>query len=166
MWIWHQLQIARAKSILTNINGFTPAFSFVGGDGCAIALDETRRRIGFLDRYGDSWIYAYSEILDLQIAKNGISFTKTNRGRQLASAFAGKFLFGDKGFLIGGNTASTTMSERIRRLTLKVFIRDMKRPVWEITFYSGSPIEEDNRRLKKAATALDEWYGRVRAAIG
>jgi hypothetical protein len=74
-------------------------------------------------------------------------------------------LFGPLGFEVGGRTGSTTISERITALSLKIYVSDIANPVREIGFYRGAAIEMNSRQFRKCATALNEWQARLHFAM-
>jgi hypothetical protein len=164
-WGRRQLQISRATNGLQKLRGFSPTFSLVGTDGTSIAMDPIAKQIAFIDQAGNAFIYKFKDIIAAEACKNGISFTKTNRGSQIVTAAIGQLLCGPKGFVVGGTTGSTTTSERVNALSIKIYLADVTLPMREIGFYRGSAIEMSSRRFQKYVAVLDEWYGRLRVAI-
>jgi len=165
LWGRRQLQIGRATGALQSIPGYTAAYSVVGTDGASLALDPAAKKVAFVDRAGKPVVYDFKDIVAVEVCKNGISVTKTNRGSQVITALVGQLIFGHKGFIIGGNTGSQRTSERVMALSMKVYLTDHASPVREIGFYKGSAIETNSRKFKRCATELDEWYGRMQTAI-
>jgi hypothetical protein len=165
LWGRRRLQVTRAVDVLQKIGGFTCDFWVVGTEGTGLGIDSRQRNIAFVSNSGDSRVYSFRDIIGVEICRNGVSFTRTNRGLQFVSAFAGQALFGTKGFLVGGTTASTTTSERIKTLSLKIYVNDLGNPAWDICFYRGAPLELDSRRFRRHLSEIDEWYGRIRAAM-
>ncbi|WP_370091002.1 hypothetical protein [Bradyrhizobium yuanmingense] len=168
--VWHYwgkryLQVNRAKNALQRLGGFSATFSLVGTDGATVALDAVARKIAFVDRAGNPSIYMFKEIIAVEACKNGTSFSKTNRGSQIVTAAIGHLLFGTKGFVVGGTTGSSTTSERVTALSIKIYLTDLAQPVREIGFYKGPAIEMRSRRFQQSVAILDEWYGRLRIAI-
>ena len=156
---------SRATAALKALPACSPTHYIVGTDGAALAIDASARKIAFVDRRGVASTYGFRDIVSVEACKNGVTHTKTNRGSQLAGAAIGKMLFGNTGMLIGGQTGSTTASERVKHLSLKVYVRDVAQPVREICIYRGKAVELTNRSFIKCAQDLDEWYGRIRAAM-
>ena len=158
-------QINRAASVLAQIPGCSPMFSVIGTDGSGVAMDTATKKLAFVDRRGASSIYHFKDIVALEVCKNGVAFTKTNRGSQFVGAMIGKALFGPLGFEVGGRTGSSTTSERVTALSLKIYVSDIASPVREIGFYRGTGIEMNSRQFRKRAAALNEWYARLHLAM-
>ena len=79
----------------------------------------------------------------VEVCKNGTSLIKTNRGSQVAGAAIGAILLGPMGLLVGAVTGSKRKSEKINRLSLKIYVSDVLNPVREIVFYEGNPIKAE-----------------------
>lgn len=168
--VWHfwgsrQLQFIRAKNAVQKLQGFWPAHGFVGRDGCAIAIDPRAKKIVFVDRSGRPSIYSFSEILHVEVCKEGSSFTRTNRGSQIFWIAIGQWLFGSKGFVVGGVTASQTTAQRVTALSMKVYLTDHAQPVREIGFYRGRAIEVNSQKCYRLLAAIDKWHSHLRMAI-
>jgi hypothetical protein len=164
-WGRRQLQINRATSALQKIPGIAATFCLVGTSGVTIGLDPVARKIAFVDQAGDSSLYGFKDIVAVEACRNGVSVTKTNRGSQIATAAIGHLLFGEKGFVVGGNTGSTTTTEQVSSLSIKIYLTDVMHPVREIGFYKGPTIETRSRKFRRYSADMDEWYGRIRWAI-
>jgi hypothetical protein len=163
-WGRRQLQVSRATNALMNIPGYSASFAVAGTEGTAVSVDTNTKKIAFVDRNGIASLYDFKEILAVEACRNGISFTKTNRGSQIVGAAIGHLLFSDKGFIVGGSTGSSRTSERVSALSIKIYVADMAKPVREIGIYEGSPIEIGSGKFRKYASILEEWYGRLRVA--
>lgn len=168
--VWHywgrrQLQINRATQALQRMPGYSGMLYIVGANGETIALDPSTRKVVFVDRNGKSLMYDFSNIITVEACKNGALVTKTNRGSQIITAAVGQLLFGEKGFEVGGLTGSTTMSEHVTSLSIKIYLSDLGRPMREISIYKGPGIKMQSKKFAKYAAILDEWYGRIRSVI-
>jgi hypothetical protein len=158
-------QISRARRRLSEIPDYSVTFIYFGADRSSMAVDNISSKIAFFDKRGTINIFPLKDIVAVEVCKNGISFTKTNRGSQLIAATVGKTLFGPLGFVAGAITGSTTTSERLRALSLKIYIDDIRTPIYEVFFYQGRPIETNTKKYRQCASALDEWYARLRLAM-
>jgi hypothetical protein len=136
----------------------------IGTEGIALAMDVGRKKIAFVDPGGPA-IYKFKDIITVEPNRNISSRTKTRRINQLFAVTAGHLLFGEKGFITGGSTAATMTSELTSCLSLKVYLNDAARPVREIKFYEGAPLQSTHRRLTKSVAVMNEWYGRLRMAL-
>lgn len=164
-WARRQWRFIRAKNAVQKLQGFWPAHAFVSTDGCAIAIDPRAKKIAFVDLAGRPSIYAFSDILHVEVCKEGISFTKTNRRSQIFWMAIGQWFFGSKGFVVGGDTASQTTAQQVTALSMKVYLADYAQPLREIDFYRGQAIEVNGQNFKRQLGLLDEWHGRLRMAI-
>jgi hypothetical protein len=155
---------ARVRHTLGRLPGLNATYSMIGADGTGLSIDTASKRIAFAVR-GASYVYRFSEIISVEVCKNNVWSTKTNRGSQIAGALVGKALFGPLGFDIGGRTGSTTMSERINALSLRICVQDIQRPMHEISFYRGAPIAIGTRKFRRCAALLNEWHARINLAM-
>jgi hypothetical protein len=163
-WGKRHLQVSRAMNALSSIPGFAASHAIVGTDGSALAVDPSLKKVAFIDRGGFS-VYAFRDLLSVEVAQNGHSVTRTKRGSQLVGAAIGHLLFGKEGFIVGGSTGSSRTTDYIETLSLKVYINDVDTPMREIQFYHGRGKPAGNATISRAADALNEWYGRLRVAI-
>jgi hypothetical protein len=76
--------------------------------------------------------YAFGAISAVEIVRNGVTVTQTNRGSQLISAAVGGALFGGVGALAGALTGSSSSRERLAGLTIKIMVDDSTTPVHEV----------------------------------
>ena len=162
LWGRRHWCVSRAHHALLAISDFTPTFCFVGVNCVTMAMDATTRKIAFVDGVGHVKVYDHREIVTAEICRNIVSFSKTNRLNQFFSATVWDRLFGPKGFRVGGMTASTTTSERVSALSLKVCMKDIAYPVKEIFFYRGSAISVGSAKYHSCITGADEWQARLR----
>jgi hypothetical protein len=169
IWYWwgkRQVQISRARQAISAIPGYVPAHVLIGTDGAAVGLDSSTKRIAFVDQSGAFTVCKFRDVLAAEVCKNGLAITKTRRGSQLVSAVIGRVLLGEAGLIVGGTTSQTSTSDRVTRMSIKVYLNDLDRPVREIIFYKGRPLAMTSWRFRRSIQSLDEWYGRIRAAIG
>ena len=107
----------------------------------------------------------FKDIVDVQVCKNGAIVTTTNRVSQLVSAAIGHFLFAQPGFVVGGTTASTTTSEALFFLSLKIYLKNIAEPFKEVVIYRGPTIKLTSKKGRACLALLEEWHGRFRAAM-
>jgi hypothetical protein len=82
----HQQMVARFGAL----PGFTPTQYLVGCDAATgVAIDETRRKLGFLVRCGEQFfeqILLYDDVLAVEIFQDGVSVTRTGQTSQVDGA--------------------------------------------------------------------------------
>lgn len=163
-YIWGQRywRTRRALDALSSLPDFVPTFYAVGINGVGVAMEATTMKVAFVNQAAHAVVYDHRDIVSVEIFRNTVRFASTNRLSQLISALVGNWLFGSKGFRVGGLTGSTTTTERINVLSLKVHVNDVGEPVKEIVLYRGSAIAIDNPKYQRCASVAEEWQARLR----
>lgn len=152
-----------ASRAIRNIPNFRSVVFDSFETGCAIAIDPSRNQIAIRDRKGKIDRFDFSEIVGAEVVRNGQTVIKTNRGSQLAGAAVGGLLFGAAGAIVGGLSGSERVQEKIRKLSLKLYTRDLHRPIREVVAYEGHAM---SAFLHQSGTEkLDNWYGRMRVIL-
>jgi hypothetical protein len=157
---------AAQKALFAAIPDFVPDSIYLGGSkGSAVAVDSGKSKLAILGAGGNVSVVDFSDVLGVEVLRNGTSITKTNRGSQVAGAAVGAVLLGPVGLLLGGVTGSKRQDEKVKRLSIKIFINDLKSPVHEVAFFIGPEMKSDTLVVKTAAGQLDEWEGRLKAIL-
>jgi hypothetical protein len=160
-WGRRYWRLTRARDSLVELEDFSPTFYAVGENHAAVAVDAATGRVAFVDPSGRANVYDGRQIVNVDIYRNSVSVSKTNRVSQLISALFWDWLFGPKGFRVGGLTGSTTMSDRVNAISLKVHVNDVVSPVKEIVFYRGPAIDVGGARYRHCAMLAEEWEARL-----
>jgi hypothetical protein len=152
----------KSGKILTAIPDFEPTKKWINPrNGIGLAVDVERNKLALIEKRGSCSVLEFQKILAVEVCKNGTSLIKTNRGSQVAGAAIGAVLLGPMGLLVGAVTGSKRKSEKINRLSLKIYVSDVLDPVREI--YKGYPIEAES--LISISPALEEWHDRLRVIV-
>lgn len=110
-------------------------------------------------------VYPFNDLIAVEIVKNDMSITKTNRGSQAAGAAIGGALLGPAGLLLGGLSGSKRHESKITNLSLKLYTNDLDLPVHQIYFFDGGTNGVDASSIEAIVSVMDQWYGRLRAII-
>jgi hypothetical protein len=121
-----------------------------------------------LGNHVEQRLFDWSQIASVEIIKDGVVVTETNRRSQLRSAAVGELAFGPVGALIGGMSGSTVSKNRITELGLKLIVDSRVKPVFAVTFFrnrtkSGS--DPNALLVKKAQGDLERMHGHLVNAI-
>lgn len=150
---------------LQAIPDFRPAVKFDGASGGpAIAIDPASNKFAIINRT-QTKVFNFSDLVAVEVLRNGSSVTKTNRGSQVAGAAVGAVLLGPVGLLLGGLTGSKRNVEKVERLSLKIFTNDLISPTHEIVFFGGPKAKPDSPVVKQGAQLLDDWHGRFQTIL-
>ena len=169
--ILHSMKAKKVKgsheTALAQIPDFKPAVHLGNSsDTPGIALDPQSERFAILHPNGELKLFKFSQLVAVDVEKNGVSLQKTNRGSQVMGAAVGAILLGPVGLLLGGLTGSKRNVEKVRRLSIKIFTDDLISPVTEIIFFNSPSGSDPNGFLvRTAAQLLDEWHGRFLTII-
>jgi len=157
----------KKSRILKKIEGFSPTIVHQGGStGPSVAIDATNNKFAIIYGRKNAGVFDFRNLIAIEICRNGTSIDKTNRGSQVVGAAIGAVLLGPIGLLLGGLTGSKRREENIKRLSLKLFTSDIKKPVHEIIFFdSPKGLKPESSLVKSAADELDEWHGRFKTIL-
>ena len=138
----------------------------------AIALDRNRKRIAVvlnaiktMSMSLEPIVYNFDELIAVEVIKDDMSVTKTNRGSQIASAAVGGILLGSAGLLLGGLSGSKRHESKISKLSLRLYTSDLAFPVQEIHFWDSGSNGVDPSSLQPVIAEMDQWYGRLRVIV-
>lgn len=162
-------EAAKAKeqgNALQALPDFHPAVIFKGSSGgSGIAIDPQRNKFAISNGTHDTRIFDFSDLVAVEVLRNGSSVSKTNRGSQVAGAAVGAVLLGPVGLLLGGLTGSKRSVEKIDRLSLKIFTNDVINPTHEIVFFNAPGSKPNSPAVKHGSQELDAWCGRFQTIL-
>lgn len=152
---------------------FTPSVSYKSSM-CknAIAIDIDREKIAVLlnpiklrQLETKPSVYSFSDLMAVELVRDGASVIKTQRGSQLAGAAAGGLLLGPAGLIVGGLSGSKRQERKIEKLSIKLYTNDLVMPVQELFFLDYPGAGADPQQILPILRDLDQWYGRLRVIV-
>ncbi len=133
--------------------------------GSVIAVDPDNARLAISQSDAAPLMFDFADLVAVEVMQNDSSVTKTNRGSQAAGAALGALLLGPAGLLLGGLTGSKRSIQLVDKLSLKIYVNDLKAPVHEIIFFNKPKSDPNSTLVKESYALLDEWHGRLRAIL-
>lgn len=135
-------------------------------DQAVVAINHDQRAI-VLGTVTSHKRYAWGSIASVDVIRDGMSITSTNRGSQLVGAAAGGVLLGPLGLLIGGVTGSKRTTERIGQIALKIIVDDRYTPIYTIEFLRvpGNGADPRNKLVRDAAHRAEHVHALLVNAI-
>ena len=161
---WERKSRRNAIAALPN---FQPAIlEDAGKMSIGLAIDPNSQQFVLLPKKQPPKLYAFSDLVAVEVQKNGQSYETSNRGSQITGAAVGAVLLGPLGLLVGGLSGSKKKVETVRELSLKLYLTDLQHPVTELVFFkSRIDHKPTDFVVKDAAKRLDDWYGRLRTIV-
>lgn len=106
-------------------------------------------------------------ISGVEVQRNGVTITKTNRGSQLAGAAIGGLAFGGLGAVVGGLSGSSTSTERLKSIALLFQFDDAEHPTHEVCFgaWPGNGELEHGLMAAKDIKQLERYRAHALNAI-
>lgn len=77
----------------------------------------------------------FSAIVEVETLKDGLQTSSTNRGSQVLGAAVGGVALGGVGAIIGGLSGSKTSVSGTKRLSIRITVDDLEKPIHELVFY-------------------------------
>ncbi|WP_210367889.1 SHOCT domain-containing protein [Bacillus sp. REN3] len=144
------------KNIVENIKDFNISQEFMSPNRESyIAIDEDTKKVCIIENkhknHGElsptlskfeyeSFIYSFSEIIQSEIIKDGVTINKTSRGSQIGGAIVGGIVAGGVGAVIGGLGASSESKTTTTQLELQLVVNNSKKSSHKIVFMSPHDI--------------------------
>lgn len=159
LWRWLKKVDARErrwKDIKTN-------YKFSGSDGLLVKLDLAGERLA--TRKGSRiCIFEKSDILSVDVERNGTSVQTIKRDASLTGAIVGGLIGGGVGAMIGATGSGTsvaTSQDFVTALALRVSVRNPASPLVYLRFFdSRTPVPAKRRDVQAALKNLEEWRAR------
>lgn len=149
---------------LSSIHQFTPSASYVSTiSKHGIAIDIERRKIA-IARTGLPTVIDFADIVAVELVRDNNSVHKTNRGSQFTGAAVGAVLLGPVGLIVGGLSGSKRQENKIKRLSLRLYTKNILSPIQEMVFIEA-PGGIDTHLLNDMIKTAELWYGRVRGIV-
>ncbi len=171
----NETPVARPRAItLTSSSKFRPlAAEFLVDDLYVSAVNQSILGISFGTRKlivgsaGRPIAYSFSDIIEVELVRNGVTLTQTNRGSQLVGAAIGGAALGGVGALIGGVTGSSRSRERLAELSLKITVEDSAAPVHVVSLLSikGKGMDPSSTKGRQAVSRVEQLHGMLLVAM-
>lgn len=151
-------EIEKLHQQLNQLPNFKPKKTLIkyyisGNKG--ISLDDDSKQICLIVN-NQLILKPFTDIIETQIVVDGKTITKTSRGSQALGMAVGGILGGGLGLLIGGLTASTSETKKIKTVSLKLLMNDLTTPIHEMNLIGVSPAT-GYEPLKLALMQAEEW---------
>lgn len=112
--------------------------------------------------------YRTSDVVSVEVLRDGATISSTDRGSQLAGAAIGGLAFGGVGALLGGLSGSKRSRATIQNIGLKIIVDDRVAPVHLIDFFRSPKrdgIDAKSPLLRPALAAVDRNHALLVAAL-
>lgn len=167
---------SKLKELKDNLSDFLITEEYKSYDlESSILLDEERKKMCIISlKDSNSDIFTYQDILESEIIEDGITVTKTSRSSQLGGALLGGVLAGGVGAIIGGLSGSTTSTNEVNSIDLKIIVNDTKTPIHIINFLNADvidfngkpfPVKKSDDKYKNAIEKANYWQSLISVLI-
>lgn len=137
--------------------------------------DENNIMVLIYNDMKDLKTFNYSDILQVEVIKDGETISKTNRKSQFGGAIVGGILAGEVGALIGGLSGETNVEEKVNSIDLKILVNDTNKPTYSINFFRA-PFNKSTKKIEPAdikssteyqagAKEIEQWYSIITVII-
>ena len=152
------------ENLLKSIDDFTVSDNYISDKGFSIGLDKERNSICFVDNYGNSNVYKYTEIIECSIEIDGEIVQKKSTTNTALRTLAGGLLLGGTGAIVGGLSGSYKNKEKIKSVILKIIVNDIENPVFKIDFLFIE-CNKESIIYTAAKSNVEKWHGIVSILI-
>lgn len=133
-----------------------------------IVIDENKRCVALFSSANPRWhrLVPFENLLSVELHEDGQTIGVTSGGASFGRALVGRALFGVAGEVIGGTTGrrTTTSFQRASSIELRLVIKDVKDPTWDLAFLSAE-ISKDTPAYKAISQRARQVAGSLSAAI-
>jgi hypothetical protein len=152
----------RLENRIASLPNFSPALRYQRPEsGSVLLLDPANEQFALVDLKAIPRVYGFSQLVAVEIDRNGVALDKVNRGSAVMGAAVGGALLGPAGLLLGGLMGSKRKEELVRRLALRLYTNDLHAPFVDAVFFDHKDgLKPTEKEVAQAAVQLEEWYGR------
>lgn len=106
------------------------------------------------------------DILSVEVIEDGVTVTSTSRSNQIGGAVVGGLLAGGVGAVVGGLSAKTQTTSKIREVNLVVTVNDTTSPVFKMQLLRWPDGVDKGSPLYNQVIAIgQEWHGVIQVLI-
>ncbi|RPF70965.1 hypothetical protein EG799_04530 [Aurantiacibacter spongiae] len=164
---WQKCKPDRIGGLIATIPDFEPVLRFDQADKYAsLAMDPDTNQFAVILVSGSYRVFHFSQLVAVEIERDGTKLELTNRGSQLMGAAVGGALLGPVGLLLGGLSGSKRHEQTVKNIALKIFTNDLHEPVIRVTFFNHlAGCKPNTPEVRMAVATLEQWYGRFRTIL-
>jgi len=108
-------------------------------------------------------IFSFSDIFGCELTRDGETIYKKSATRTIGGAIVGGVLSGGVGAVIGGLSGGSKGKENIKKIELKVIVRDLSNPTHYFTFFEDGSDMKGN--LNKLINEAESWKDTISIII-
>lgn len=105
----------------------------------------------------------FSKILESEVIVDGATVTKTSRTSQALGVLAGGALFGGVGAVVGGLSANTKSTQKIKNITLRLIADNVLCPIHDIGFIEIG--ESSDASVARALKEAQDWHATLKVIV-
>jgi hypothetical protein len=131
-----------------------------------IGIDEQNRKLVMIKNTfnkGSSNTIGFEDIAECELIKDGVTVYKKSAARTIGGAIIGGALAGGVGAIIGGLSGGSTGSEVIKKIELKLIVRDSSNTTHRFVFYDSTA--DNPIQLKERIQQAEMWKDTVSGII-
>lgn len=133
--------------------------------GGIIGLDETNKKLVFISSSASNRkaeVFEFSDIYSCELIIDDQSVYKKSASRAVGGALIGGVLLGGAGAVVGGLSGSSQKKSNIKKIELKIVVRDLSNPTHKFTFYGNTTPSQFLNEKKEEA---EKWKDTISLII-
>ncbi|MCX7570422.1 SHOCT domain-containing protein [Tumebacillus sp. DT12] len=160
---------SRAEDIFARQN-FKASQKYYSADHhAAIGVDMQAKKICIITKLSTIPMYNiidYKDLMRAELVEDGVTITQTSRVEQIAGMAVGGLLLGGAGAIVGGLSAESTSSNRVKKIELKITVNDVQYPIYTVCFLDEiTPETKASQKYKDARAQAEHWNALIAVFI-
>lgn len=156
----------KIRAVAKVMQGFDSTYRFIDYSGRGgIAMNEPKGTVFLLKNVKGSIqerIISYKDIIGSEVYEDGETVSQTDPLSKIGGALVGDALGGNTGAIIGGLSAKTVSSVKVKRIELRLLINDTSAPTYDVCFLDKiSGYSRDSKMYKGLSEASRQWHARM-----
>lgn len=137
----------KIETVVSSLEGFKNAAKLKLSESRGLLLaDKKDKQVCFIDGDGNKHIVAFSDVLDTELIQDGVQVSSRSLTGTIGGAILGGALAGGAGSIVGSSLASSKLGTKVNSIKVRVKMRDITHPSFDIVIYNGDIGELDTSK--------------------
>lgn len=136
-------------SIVSSMSDFDPSITINGIKGFyRFMVDKTNKKICYINS-ANKVIIPFDKIISVEYSENGTTLSSKSTMRTIGGTVVGGALAGGAGAVVGGLSGSSKIEKRIKKVQVKIRLRDISNPSFIINSFDAATMTTKSDGVKE-----------------